>query len=72
MPIGLAASEHDQLLRLMSIRPWRKALEMRYDLRFRFRAPFHLAAARTIADNYLRQFASLEEQVRTGLSFSDP
>ncbi len=72
IPIGLAASEYDQLLRLMSIRLWRKALEMRYGLRFGFRAPFHLAAARAHDSNYLRHFVSLEEQVRTGLSLSDP
>lgn len=71
-PIGLAADERDQLVRLMSTRLWRKALEMRYGLHFGFRAPYHLAAARVIDNNYLRQFVSLEEQVRTGLFLSDP
>lgn len=72
VPIGLAAGEQDELLRLMSIRSWRKALEMRLRVHFGFRAPYHLAAARDIGNNYLRQFVSLEEQARTGLPFPDP
>ncbi|MCK9360954.1 hypothetical protein M0Q28_01870 [Patescibacteria group bacterium] len=72
LPKGLAAIEIEQLLRLMSVRVWRKALEMRYSFYFGFRAPYHLAAAKAIDNPYLRNFVSLEEQVRAGLSLSDP
>jgi hypothetical protein len=71
-PIGLDEDQRDQLVRLMSNRAWRKALEMRYGIHFGFRAPHHLAAARVIDHNYLRHFVSLGQQVLSGLSLSDP
>ncbi len=71
-PKGLAGDDADQLVRLMSVRQWRKALEMRFGIFFGFRAPYHLAAATSLDHPYLREFVSLEEQARAGLFPSDP
>lgn len=65
VPMGLHRKDEDQLLRLMSNMPWRRAVQLRFNLFLGFRAPFHLAVAKDPAS--LRTFTSHEEQVRVGL-----
>lgn len=65
-PKGLAAKEIEELLKLMSVRSWRRGIELRHSLHLAFRAPFNLAAAKAIDNPHMRYFVSLEEQMRTG------